>query len=289
MQPLRLSHCRPAVATSNDDLSGIRDVDTLATWARRFIKIIAGILAAVFTWLQLKDFELAVVVERTTPELLRKATLVIYYLCWIGGASFDVSVQQKVYVADPARGRLDAKTYAIVIGFFAVALLLLWASDNERLLAPMLAIFVVANFFGWRHIVSRTRETVRASREKFGKDYLRQEELKLVDDYMTGKWQLTRFAFMLAIVLCANVVTFFQPVRQNLAFFLGHFSSAFTVENLPLLLPSFFIFSFVMIAESWIWLKRAIVAVCLSYAETLRTDYKLVRRTVKAGSGMTPS
>ena len=188
---------------SSDDWSGIHDINALAAKVRRIIKLIGWTLAAAFTWLQLKDFEFGVVVESTTPELLLKTALVIYYLCWIGGSSFDVSVQQKVYVSDPAGGELKVKTYAAVVGFFIVALLLLWASENEKFLAPMLTLFVIANYFGWRHIVSRMSRAVRVSREKFSqrKNHFRDEQLRLVNNYMTGKWQSMRFAVTLAITL----------------------------------------------------------------------------------------
>ena len=69
---------RLRIDRNDDDLDGIADVDKLATWARRFIGVIGGILLAIFTWLQIREIPLADVAQNTTPEILIKTALIIY-------------------------------------------------------------------------------------------------------------------------------------------------------------------------------------------------------------------
>ena len=179
-----------SIPKADDDLDGIEAVGKLATWARIFIWVISGTLVIFFAWIQLKDVPFIEIAEKTPPEALTTTALIIYYACWIGGANFDVKIQQKVYVADPKRGHITADTIIVTTIFLIVTALLLWASKNAKAFAVLLALFVVANILGWRHIVKRVGPAIISSRAKFKQrnNIFRLEQLHLVENYMAGPW-----------------------------------------------------------------------------------------------------
>jgi hypothetical protein len=210
----------------DDDLAGIEAVNRLAGWARKFIGVISGVLGVFFAWVQLKEVPFTEILEQTSPEFLTTTALIIYYACWIGGTNFDVRIQQRVYVADPKSGNLTIETIFITTIFFIVTILLLYVSKNTKAFAVLLAVFVVANIYGWRHIVARVKPAANASRNKFASrnNLFRLEQLNLVQTYMTGKWQMHRFWTMLGLIAVTNIVCLFASVRAgiaNLIFSLG--------------------------------------------------------------------
>ena len=97
--------------------SGRSDIAKLARYTRLAITIIGGVLALVFTWLQIRDIPFPVIFQSTKPEFIQRFTLVLYYLCWIAGSRFDVSIQEAVYVNDPRFGRYGVETIAIILLF----------------------------------------------------------------------------------------------------------------------------------------------------------------------------
>jgi hypothetical protein len=150
-------------AATLDEFEGRENIADLAWWGYQSVKVIGGILLVFFAWLQLKSVPLGTIVQNTTPEILIKATLVLYYACWVGGATFDTWVQQRVFVADPKRGKLTLDLFAVMAGFFVVAFALVWASLHQELFVLVLLVFVIANFAGWNLIVRRIRPTISSS------------------------------------------------------------------------------------------------------------------------------
>jgi hypothetical protein len=260
-------------------LDDLGDIERLATWARRFIAIIGGALLAIFTWLQIREIPLIDVVQNTTPEILIKAALVIYYACWIGGTNFDVRIQQKTYIIDPKRGNITANTIVIVSLFFIVAILLMAVSANEQAFAAVLALFVAFNIIGWRHIVGRVTPIIKATRTALEeqKNYFRLEQLNLVEAYMAGPWQKHRFAAMLLIVAVTCTVAFFEIVRRVVGTAVSLVSDV-PLEIISKLLPSICILAFVLAAEGWIWIKRLNIHTALVVMDRLRKNYALVPR-----------
>lgn len=283
---------RRNVRKNGDDWDGIEDVDRLATWARWIITIIGGTLAAIFTWLQIKDVPLGVLVESTTPGFLIKAALIPYYFCWIGGATFDVAVQQRVYVADKNRGRLAIDTAAVVAGFFIVALLLLWTSSNEKVFGVsaeqlfdvpyekifglVLTAFVVVNIIAWRHIVRRIKPAIKLSRERFEqkRNFFRLEQLELVTEYMTGRWQMRRFYGMLAMLAIINFVNWNEGLRLLLAQMARNIPGL-SDKDVSNLIFGALILLFVFIAEAWIWIKRVNIRTALLVINRLKEKYEI--------------
>lgn len=269
---------------------GIADVDRLATWARLFIWAIGGTLFTVFTWLQIRDIPIRDFLSSATSTVIIKSSLIFYYACWIGGTTFDVRIQQKAYVSDPDHGQITNKTIAVTIGFFLVAFALLWVSSNdlsileiaisrERTFAALLAMFVLANFFGWQHIVKRVRRPINASREKFkdGPSFFRLEQLNIVERYIAGNWQVKRFYVMFALVAITNILCFSKSAQESLAFLIGLFQQDLA-NPIAELSPGLSIAAFVLVAEGWIWIRRLNTYTALRVIDGLKHSYVLTPR-----------
>jgi len=136
-----LKRPRPRIHT----LDSKGEVDNLASRARLAIKIVSGVLALIFTWVQFKDFRVAPLLDGISPPLFLKLILAFYYFCWVSGVSFDVTTQQLVYVKDPRRGQMAWDAVSAVVVLAAVSAILLYASDDDQKFAATLTIFVLAN------------------------------------------------------------------------------------------------------------------------------------------------
>ncbi len=264
----------------NNILDSKGHIDELAFRARLSIKIVGGILALIFTWLQFKEYPLAPFVESTQPELLRKLTLAVYYFCWVFGTSFDVSTQQAVYVSDPKKGRMSWDTIAAVLTLLLVVGILLWASDDDKKFAAVLTVFVLANIGLWLYLLRRVEPIIRASESFYRKekDFFELERLHVVRDYISGSWQWHRFVAMCAIVIAADLVCFVDPVRQTLSTIIHSYLPDLSTDVISSLLPDFSLVVFVLVAESWIWTIRVRTRTSMNVMSVLKEKYKMTLR-----------
>ena len=125
----------PAVRDEDDVgevLDGIDHIEKSAWWATKFVNSVCAILALFFTRLQLKNYQIAQVIEYARPEFLLKLTMIGFYTSWLFGSTFDIKIQKAVYVKDPYRGKLGSIGFSLLILFSISAIVLLWASDNEK-------------------------------------------------------------------------------------------------------------------------------------------------------------
>jgi hypothetical protein len=252
--------------------------EPIAQWALRSIWIVGGILAFLFTWLQIRNIFVPVL-KNADPHHLRRFTLIVYYLCWVGGASFDVHVQREVYRRDPNQGRIPLAAFIGVTMLLAVAGILMWASTSDQGFALALVPFVIANFIGWRIVLARVRPMIEATRSHYAENanYFRLEQLELVAWYMTGWWQWARFALMAALVALANALCFSDGFRAAIAETVHSAWSDLGHETLTKLLPAISLLLFVLLAELWIWALRARIRMSLNTIESLMRRYRLIR------------
>ena len=273
-----------STANPNEQLQrahrGVRDpIDRLAKWARRFIGIVSGSILLLFAWIQIKEVPVADAIQKISPELLIKTSLIIYFAGWVGGANFDTRYQQKAYSVDPKLGAVTTEAFVLVAIFLAAALALLWARSNERLFAALLGVFTISNIMGWRHIVKRVRPIINASRSEFtgARDYFSLEKLNVIDTYMTGRWQRHRFTAMLIMVALICVVTFSQDIRHSLGELVNASVQDISPKTIDSLLPGICLLLFVMIAEGWIWAHRVGVWSACMVIDELAEKYELKR------------
>jgi|HubBroStandDraft_6_1064221.scaffolds.fasta_scaffold365908_1 hypothetical protein len=264
-------------ATTPDDLDEKESVHNLAWWAFQAIRIIGGILLVFFGWLQLRFVPILTYVQNTPPEALVKAALIIYYASWITGATFDTRIQDKVYISDPKRGEITLNLIAAIVGFFVVAFALVWASSHQQYFAVVLLSFVVLNITGWALIIARVKPIIEATRSNFlvRDNFFRIEQLRLIEEHMTGKWQIHRFAAMLAVVLVAILIYYSSATRFFLARLIESSPIGLPSNTVAELLPATMYLTFVVMAESWIWIKRENVRSTLFALDRLRKRYLL--------------
>ena len=251
----------------------------LATLARKFIAIVSGSILLLFAWIQIKDVQVGETLQKMSPELLIKTSLIIYYAGWVGGTNFDTNYQQRAYLVDPKRGHVTMEAFILVTIFGGAALALLWVRSDEKLFAILLGVFTISNIMGWRYIVRRVRPIIVASRSKFIElgDYFGLEQLNIVDTYMTGRWQRHKFIAILVMVVLTCIVTFSDDVRFLLGKLVNSSVPDISVETMAKLLPGLCLLIFVLAAEGWIWAKRlGVWSACLVIAKLEeRYDLKL--------------
>jgi hypothetical protein len=219
-----------------DEWDGIESVEQLAEIGHYTIWITSTILVLLFAWIQLNSAPFIEAAKNVSPEFLVTTALVIYYACWLFGATFDLRAQKKVYVVDPNQNRFLKETIGIVFLFVLVSVVLVAASTDIHYFSLALALFVSMNFVGGRFIRFRVRSAIESSRRKLtrAKNYFRAEELCLVEDFMFGLWQDRRFYLMLVFVGAIIAVSFSEQVRTgfaNLLVFMGTPLPASTINN----------------------------------------------------------
>jgi hypothetical protein len=257
------------------DLEPIRAVQGIGRTVRRAIWLIGGVLALIFSWIQLRDIPVASLIEKTEPDLLLRFTLALYYSCWVFGTTFDTNLQSSVYVRDPNRGLIPKFAYVLLIGFGVVAALLMWASKSEAYFAIVLTFFVACNIGGFCYVLSYVRPIMAASKEQYElkRDYFGLEQLDLVIVYMSGRWQWLRFIAMVVMAIAMNVIVFSDSARALVARLLATIAPPASAESIDRLIPSLSFLIFVLVAEGWIWAQRLRVRTTIDLVEILAAKY----------------
>src|SRR6185436_14936154 len=132
-----------------------------------------------------------------------------------GGTTVDANIQKEVYRRDPQLGNVPREATLAVVGLFAVAALLLWASSSDERTSLALGPFLVVNVIGWRILVRRVTPIITATAAAYEREhqYHRLEQLNVVKTYISGWWQWARFLLMALIVIVTNLVCFNDAAR----------------------------------------------------------------------------
>lgn len=264
----------------DDEFYEGRRVDNLASTVRWFIRGIGGLLVLLFAWLQVKDVQLGVIIENAEPNTLLRVTLAFYYLCWVGGATFDLNIQQSVYLRDRNAGMIAISAVALLISFGITATVLLFASENKRWFSIALTIFWIVGTIGFwyiqntiRPMVSDTWKVLRSS-----ENYHRMERLMIVVRYMRGRWQWHRIMMSFIFILIILTLTFLGPFRAALSRLASLMIPDSRVETISGLLPSLAFLIYVAATEGWIWLARLRVKVSLQVLDDLNERFVITPR-----------
>jgi hypothetical protein len=241
---------------------------------RLLISLVATVLA-----LFLKDLRWDVVVDSTEPEFLQKLTLIIYYFCWLFGSRADTNVQESVYISVPSTWRVTLPEFFLVIAFAGLAGALLWAAGDEKRFAILLSLFTAANIAGWWFLNRKLKPLMSGSRKQLvrGSAYLDLERLNVVTNYLTGTWQWRRFVVMGILVIVFDIVCFVPPVRAASSDWIAYLVADLNSKSdaISRLLPDALFLLFVLVAETWIWIKRVRVATSLDILDEMKLKYRL--------------
>lgn len=252
------------------------ELGPLWSWALRAIGVMATVLAALFAWVQLREIPLPPI-ESVEPTYVRRIALAVYYACWVAGSTMDANIQKEVYRRDPDNGKVPREALLAVVGLFAVAVLLLWASDSDESVSLALVPFFIVCVVGWRVLVRRVSPIIAATAQAYqeGGHYHRLEQLGVVDRYMRGRWQWVRLGVLALLVAITNVMAFSPVARAWVASHVAGVFPASTSGAIAGLLPVAALVLFILVSEVWMWFFRLRTAVALRTIADLATRYSL--------------
>jgi hypothetical protein len=255
MKRLRSRRTEPARSI---DHRSLREVERLSREGNIYIQVVAGLLVAIFAWLHLGDVPFATAVKNIQHHYVQQFGIVFYYFCWLGGSTFDVLIQKRVYALAPASTQQRMDSVLLVSLFFLVTLALLWVKDDFQLFSTALTAFIIVNIAGWSHIANRVRPAIQASKDAYAasQDFIGVEQVNCVASYIGGRWQIHRFVIMLLMLVVLNLIGFVDDVRGWCAGFLATVFPSVSVDVFATLLPSVSFVIFVLVAEAWVWWKR---------------------------------
>jgi hypothetical protein len=173
-------------------------------------------------------------------RVLWRAALVVYFLSWVIGADSDIEFQQEAYLVAPREetGGLTRTDIAMAVGIAIGFGVLCYVRNSYRGFALALTGFWIGNFLGWRYLTRMLEPPIRESiaRCERGNRYIELEKVRIVEQYILGRWQWWRFGAGAVLAVGMNILAW---------------------KELSLGYAAFSIFAFVAIVESWIWLMRS--------------------------------
>jgi hypothetical protein len=151
---------------------------------------LAAILTLVFGWLKLSGQDFGPVMRDLTPSLLFRLSLALYFTSWAFGAPSDTNAQESIYSVAPAGGSLPMGAWIIAI-LICVVFAILCVVRSVGYFSVFLAVFLVINVVGWRYMLSLVADPLARSEESYvqTKNYVKLQELRLVEHYISGNWQ----------------------------------------------------------------------------------------------------
>lgn len=239
--------------------------------ARMLVRIISLILVAVFSWLRISNLSLQPIANDQSVTTILQVSLIVYFLAWTFGSSWDLNNQELVFLKAPNRGKFPFSALLVII-LLAAVFFILCQITSVRQFVLVLFLFWTINIISWRYMVSRLlKETLAYSRKSYeqkGREILMQR-MEIVEEYIAGTWQWWRFSAGLVLLLSIGVAAY-SKLGPWIAGKLSFESPMFTVASL--------IFFFVLSMEAWMWAKRIQTTTSLNLLDRLEESHELVPR-----------
>jgi uncharacterized protein involved in response to NO len=105
------------------------------------------------------------IIENADQVLLEHLILAIYYLSWIGGLSFDVFMQKRIYRKDSLRGTMSRQAFIAVAALFLLAVAVLWPAETEQRSSIFPGIFLIVNLYAWRVSIMRIAPVIDSTKD----------------------------------------------------------------------------------------------------------------------------
>jgi hypothetical protein len=204
-------------------------------------------------------------------EFIRKFAWCIYVAAWASGSLWDLSVQQKAY-------RHTSISKAPMLGIVVIVvitagLLAIYYFSNPMIMAITLVLLWIADYFGWRYMLSKVvGPSVAMSTETYRREgrYFELEQLKIVSDRIAGSWKWYRCGagtFLLAILVYVAFWNVPWPILKILSPHMQSVPKDFVMSVIMLV--------FVLVVEGWILFIRVRAESRVSYLEQLAHSYSL--------------
>jgi hypothetical protein len=264
-----------ASVTRIETLRGPRRLFSAARW---ILRIVSYVLVGLFGWLQLKDISFPVIVNNVDAAILLQFTLVFFYLSFVLGMSFDISLQETVYIRDPKEGRLPSFAYVNAAALLVVAIVLLLTRKNVQYFAAALTVFSVVGIASIFSVQSVVKPLIRHSRAEYGDNFIAQKQLRSVEAYIIGKWVWVRAICLIFLLAIVDVICWVDAIRETLVARLHEWSPAIPTSQAQALLPIFAIAVFLIFGEGWQWLMRFKTKLMVVMLDILGEKYVLTRK-----------
>jgi hypothetical protein len=246
-------------------------VSRLARTTRWLIYVLVTILTMEFAWLKLIGHDLGLIMKDLTPTLLFRLSLALYFTSWAFGTASDTNAQESVYAVAPADGSLPVGAWIIAV-LICVVFAILCFVKNVGTFSVFLTVFLIVNVVGWRYILAMVSDPLARSVERYtrSENYVKLQELRLVEHYLSGTWQWWRFAVG-AIFIGAMLALAFQQVSLRVATQFGLPSADYAFSAV--------IFGFVAVMEGWIWAMRLRRHIAMEVIREIGSLYRLISAT----------
>jgi hypothetical protein len=264
--------------TLQDNLDTIREVEKLFGTARTFLTIVGSIFALIFTYLQIKNISIVGAIQAFDPEMLTRLALIIYYNSWIIASNLETKMAQSVYIADPNRGRIPLSMFLILPILLALGGLLFFIQANEKYLSLAIAAFLIVDVSLWINVSGLAQSMAARSASMYIEQgmYVGLERLRCYSrEYIRGRWQIYRYVAMACFLTIILITCHFDTARSQLAKTLHLSLSDVSTQKFWVLIPGALFFSYICMAEGWVWTMRLKTKRELSVLDKLRPRYTL--------------
>jgi hypothetical protein len=241
-----------------------------------------------FTWLQIRNLDIAPVLNEKTPDLIWKGSLVIYFLSWVSGTNFDTDYQELVLVRLNRENTWPIQSVLALVALFVVAAALLWTvrpeidaagERNIKRFAVILCAFIVIDHAAWRYLIWFLQPATEASIAYYKniRDFNGLEKLKVVVDQVQGNWKWWRL-FCVGIPTSALIIgfAFSDSIRSAISKFVSSFLPGLSGPALTRLTSGLLVAMFVLSVECWHWAIRINTFFSLKLLDELEHQYEFL-------------
>jgi hypothetical protein len=257
-----------------------RDKTRFARLTRSIFNTAAVVLGLLIAYLQIKHIKPDLLLTTSSADIVWRVALVAYYWSWVGGANFDTNIQELAYTSFPGHGRWPLQSYAVLTILVLMGAVLLVTYENIAHFSLALTGFLLADYGSWFYLRRFLRQSVDDSQAAYaaGSRFYELEILKIVRDYIFGRWKVWRLMVGAVFVITADLFAFnraFQEATANAVQIICPWLSA---GDSIFLSYSVFFLLYVLVMESWLWLNRLQVYLRVLALEYLNGLYHLTPR-----------
>lgn len=241
------------------DVEQKKAVSHLDTTLAKYIRWVAAILLASFSFLALEEAPIKSITEAFDANSFTKFGLFLLFAAWATGATDDTRIQTTAYTRDPKAGKIGIQELVGILLFIPIFTGLFLLHEQLFWFQLALLVFICVNMWTYSVVVmDRASTIIEASKVHSlkNKDYKAYMKLYCAVEYLTGNWQRKRFMalFFLALIqlLIAGALKYLGvPEAISQRSFKG-------VDGVTLAsyLPSVLFVVYVLTSEIWIRVYR---------------------------------
>lgn len=225
----------------------------------KYIRWVAAILLASFSFLALEDAPIATITAAFDENSFTKFGLFLLFAAWATGATDDTRIQTTAYTRDPKAGKLGMQEAVGILMFLPIFTGLFLLHELLFWFQLALLVFICVNMWTYSvAVMDRAASIITASKDHSlkEKDYRAYMKLYCAVEYLTGNWQRKRFLALFALALLqvavAGLIRFTNISSQV---------SGFSFKEVPgdvllSFLPSVLFVAYVLVSEIWIRIYR---------------------------------